>query len=681
MKCTRIYVIGVILLFVTVCIQGQSISDDSILVKAKVYEDSVSLRWAPSNHVFWQKLNKTGYSIERYTILRDSVLLDEKPLTVLSPAIKVLPLDRWEQLIDINDYAAVAAQAIYGSTFDLSNEGSNDISTLVNVAKEQQTRFSFALFAADMSFKVAKYAGLGLSDANIKNNETYLYRIKAPTIDSADYQYGYIYVDARKLSQLPAIKSPDVKFGDGTAMLSWDIHKYKDFYSGYFIEKSYDSINFFKINDKPIVSPYEQGNIYRKSDSLRANNEKVYYRILGIDMFGDLGEPSEVVAGKGKRVLTERAVLTGYEISKNSTLLKWTLAEDQQQNIKGFYIERSATEKGPFVRENYEIIYKSLREYDVINSFNTSYYRIITKGLNDNEKKSFPILVQKVDSIPPVKPSEIKYITSSEGEVYLSWDANEEDDLLGYRIYRSNFANSEFSEITQSPVLETNFTDYIELKNLSKNIYYKLKAIDIRYNPSDFSDILVVKKPDFVLPTPPVLKNYEITNNGVKLYWEKSYSSDVAKYIIYRKSAFEDEWKILTEKSSLNNFYLDASIAIDSIYYYKMVSVDSTDLKSKFSNSIKIKNISNQIVKLPNDLLNVKVDKNELTLSWEVQKSVDYERVILYKKISIDWPLNLYKIIAWEDGFFKEDLKGGESYYIQIEFFNGSRSELKKIEL
>ncbi|WKK80218.2 fibronectin type III domain-containing protein [Marivirga arenosa] len=676
MKLTRIYILAVIYFALVHYINGQAFSRDSILVKAKVYEDSVSLRWAPSNHIFWQKLNRTGYAIERYTIIRDSVLLDEKPKTTLSSLVKAFPLEKWESFVDANDYAAIAAQALYGSTFQFSNESSNDIASIVNTSKEQQTRFSFALFSADMSFKVAKYAGLGFSDLSIKDNETYLYRIIANNMDTTDYQYGFIYVDARKMSQLPPLQKPEADFGDGNVMLSWDIYKYKDFYTGYFVEKSYDSINFFKVNDKPFLSPDKQGFIYRKSDSLRANNEKVYYRIVGVDQFGDFGEPSEIVSGKGQMSMVERAVLSEYEISENTTRLKWTFPINQEQNIKGFYIERSDKQSGPFKRENNDLIEKSVREYTVKDNFNTSYFRITTKGVNDIEQQSFPILVQKIDSIPPDSPSELKYVVSSEGEVYLSWGENKEEDLLGYRIYRSNFENSEFSEITKSPVLGTTFTDRIEIKNLSKNIYYKLKAIDNRYNPSEFSDILKVKKPDFIPPVPPVLKNYEFTNDGIKIYWEKSYSSDINKYIIYRKREEALEWTDIGTKNRMSESFQDENIQNNKNYYYMVVAQDSMGLSSESSNIIKLKT-QDKFFSFPDEFFTVLADEKGFIIKWQLSDDFIGEKVLIYKLIEDN--VVLYATQEFDEFEFLDLSKSNEFlYYLQIKDKSGKYSSMKK---
>jgi uncharacterized protein len=152
----------------------------SIKLLAKAKSNSIWLRWAPSDPTTWYYGNEVGYQIERYTIAIGSKLTD-KPIKVVlnNQPLKPKPLDMWRKDVTINRYSAIAAQAIYGKSFQVSMANSNNMTEIVNQAREQEQRFSFALFCADQSFNTAQLSALAWKDSTIKKDERYLYKVYA----------------------------------------------------------------------------------------------------------------------------------------------------------------------------------------------------------------------------------------------------------------------------------------------------------------------------------------------------------------------------------------------------------------------------------------------------------------------------------------------------------------------
>jgi len=120
------------------------------------------------------------------------------------------------------------------------------------------------------------------------------------------------------------------------------------------------------------------------------------------------------------------------------------------------------------------------------------------------------VLVQPVDSIPPTSPTNVVGQIDSLGLVTLKWAANTEKDMLGYRVYRGNNRKEEYSQITVSPHQDTVYYDSVGVKNLNSTVYYQIIAVDQRFNMSKPSEILAVKKPDYIPPTQPVFSAYEV---------------------------------------------------------------------------------------------------------------------------------------------------------------------------
>ena len=86
---------------------------------------------------------------------------------------------------------------------------------------------------------------------------------------------------------------------------------------------------------------------------------------------------------------------------------------------------------------------------------------------------------------PPAAPVGLKGRIEKTGLVYLSWDANKEDDVKGYKVYFANAADHVFTQITTEPDSLNNFVDSITLKTLTKDIWYKIAAVDYNNNHSD----------------------------------------------------------------------------------------------------------------------------------------------------------------------------------------------------
>jgi TolB protein len=89
---------------------------------------------------------------------------------------------------------------------------------------------------------------------------------------------------------------------------------------------------------------------------------------------------------------------------------------------------------------------------------------------------------------PPAAPANLTG-NSGDQEVILNWDANNEDDLRGYHLYRSTESFSEISNmepVNGSDVIqETEFND-TNLDN-GTTYYYRLTAVDEGSNESDVS--------------------------------------------------------------------------------------------------------------------------------------------------------------------------------------------------
>ncbi len=660
---------------------SQNEIEPSIKVMARAFGDSIVLRWAPNTPTSWLTLNTHGYRIERFTMVRDSVALKEKPMKVLINGVKPSELALWAPLAK-DEMVAITAQAIFGKSFTLTNNKSTSIGDVINLSRERESRFSFALFACDISPKAATLAGLRWVDKDIKKNEKYLYRIYSLVPENElKINFGYTFVGASALVKLTAPREPIAKFGNHIVLVEWDANALRDLYIAYFIERSEDGKVFKRISKLP-VTPLQDENgslrISTKIDSLPTNEVEFYYRIQGLTPFGDAGPYSSVTKGKGISPVRERGFISDYLISKQGkVLVRWRFPQDYEKEIVGFGLERGTKVDGPYKGVNKKQIDPTQRSFEDSNPSSTNYYRVVTFGKGNQKVVSHPYLIQLEDSIPPLPPGALLAKIDTLGLVSLSWARNIEPDLAGYHVYRSNFASSEYARISRNPITQNSYQDTINLKTLTNKIYYKLTAIDNRFNPSDYSPPLIVDLPDIIPPLSPVIESIRSTNLGVKIAWNPSASDDVVSYRLLRRPLNSINWdtiKVVKAQDSL--LFTDRNLEVGREFQYSTVAIDKSKLKSPLSSPVTGRLIDN-LIKLAVTDFKAEVDRTDrsITLRWKYNEK-NVTKFLIYRVVNNE-PLSLYKSVPGNRFNLRDvdvRIDTSYSYRVKVVFVGGNES-------
>ncbi len=621
---------------------------NEIQVIARVQKDRILLRWAVNTPIAWKKLNTYGYLIERFTVTRDNKTLTKPERVVLAEAFKPEPVETWEKLIDANDNAAIMAQAIFGESFSVA--GGDNLESIVNLSEEAEQRFTFALYTADKDFEIAKKAGLGFEDKNVKQNEKYAYRISSNVPEKElGIVYGGVFVSLKEYEPLPKPMDLTAHFTDNNTMLSWNFKILAHVYGSYYVERSTDKVNYKRITEKPYTSLSQENSNNNRIfyvDSI-SNNTSYSYRIQGISPFGELGPYSDVVSGKGKSLLKYVPHLTVKEFKDDSTVtLTWEFPEEGNPEISSFELNRSDYDDDKYVK-----VLKNIPPKDRSVTYNklagTNYFTITAIGKNGSSRTSFPMLVQPVDSIPPAKPLGLKATIDSLGVVKLSWTPNKEKDLLGYRIYRGNIAGEEFSQLTVSPHEKNTYEDKVVIKSLNDKVYYKIIAVDYRYNMSPFSETLIVKKPDVIPPTSPIFTKYEIVDGVVNLEWINSQSQDAKSHQLYRKENDQAQWELIWNGTDKIETYQDKKTKEGNTYRYAIFAKDESGLVSNASPEVALF-VPNYTVKqaVKGFFAQANVNTKSIDLSWNYDES-NVESFEIYKATNAE-PLQLIQVVKSE---------------------------------
>jgi hypothetical protein len=562
----------------------------AVVVKARAQKDKILVRWAINSPAEWQKANKKGFTITRTTILRDGNVLPKPEKTLLtSKPLTPEPLDSWIDFVQKDNNAAIIAQSIYGESFEVTGAKEGDLAKIVNMADELDQRYTFALYAADMSFEGAVKAGWGYVDTDVKKNEVYAYQVKvfeSPQVKEASYMIGL-----KDYSILPAptdfIAVPD----DRKVLLSWDYETFKRIYTSFMVEKSSDGINYKPISNTGLVNLNDKDENPSKNmyfvDTLSVNDKVYHYRLYGITSFGEKGEVTKPITASGVDAVVTPARLVDYAIiNSNEVNLEWDYPKESEGFIQGFEINLANNDRGPYKVVS-KIIPPSERKLKYKEElYPSNYFTISVVGKNNQRLTSQSMLVQPVDSIPPAKPIGLEGVIDSLGTVRLKWKPNTEKDLRGYRILKANTAGEEFVDIYHQSYSGTEYKDSVSLKMTNSKVYYRIAAEDMRYNISDPSDILILDKPDKIPPAAPIFKDYDNKDGKVHLKWIRSYSEDVVSHSLRRREKGQEKWVEIKQINDTIQEFTDDRIENKKIYQYAILAKDKSNLWSSLDHSV-----------------------------------------------------------------------------------------------
>lgn len=676
---------------------------------SRISEDVVKLRWAPTTPEAWRALNEVGFNVDRYTLMVGTEVLDyssrRKGTRLNDAPLKPSANEKaWQLISRGNDFAPVAAQAIYGESFTPQMGDEFNPETIQNIAQEEQNRFGFTLFAADHSFELASFIGLGIIDNDITPGERYLYKIYPADSTQIFIDTAFAYVDDQSAYPLPKIIDVQADFADKKVSVSWDKEIFSQFYVSFNIEKSRDGLDWELLNDLPFITTdrsITEQTYAHYVDTLEFNNLPYFYRISGRSIFDEQGPPSDAVQGMGKSPLPNFSpFISGVlELNTGELTIEWEFDKEDEAQIIGFHVARSQNADGPFEQISTQIIEANKRLYVDENPVAAAYYVVSAIDMYNRPLESFSALAQLYDEDPPAIPENVRGKIMEDGKMVITWDKNTtDDDFFGNRVWLSNNPYGEYSQITVGPTEKGYHIDSVSLNTLSEIVFIKLTAEDLRGNVSDFSPYAEVMRPDTIAPVAPHFKEYEASNEWIEIGWANSPSGDVSTLEIKKRVKGSTTWVTLKTfnypEDAGVRFFRDTSGAVKNRFEYMLRVTDDVGLiaDSKILELKKIpKAVRNGIEKIESS-----VDRRDkyINLDWDYSFDEDLIAFRIYRAID-NKPLVIIDALKADDALIKEakknqsaqfrfkdeSLKMNTTYHYQVKaiFKNGAQSPRSEV--
>ncbi|MEO9022512.1 MAG: hypothetical protein ABI237_08295 [Ginsengibacter sp.] len=657
-KIILLRIVGVLLLLLSIqSSYGQkknSITHLSLRAMAKAYGDSVVIRWAPGSATAWKLCNDSGYQV-----IRIDYSNPEHPVnTLLTPNVLFpMTLDQMEKHLDTtNKYAAIAAQAMYGNNFELTSVPPSSFGDKMNQERSAMNfRFSFAMMSADFSAPVASALALRWVDRGVKRGGNYRYIIFSHGAEK-DYRVDSVAVSVVNIKgRKEAVPQGLKAFGfDRKIELHWNRRQLPG-YDAYNIERSDDhGKNYHLVNKNPFYSPYEAPTAKKKDslqmkiasvlrdhevffDSIPQNYKTYYYRISGLNAFGEKSPFTDTVAVNGIDLTPPLPpdIDSAHNFSGNEIKISWT-QHNGSPDLIGYVMTRSNNPLGPFYPISSKLLSKKVFSFNdtAAVAHEPNYYEIIAMDSAGNVSYSLPKVAYLTDTIPPAPPTGVTGFIDSSGVVHLKWNKNTEPDFKGYKVYYSYNPNYEFSQITHFEIPETTYTDTVPMNTLNRKVYYRVVAVDRNNNHSDYSDLAELRKPVVIPPSSPEPGDVSVEKSGAHIVWFESRSDGAAGYEIYRQEKGKDWQPIarLDQDFSVTSLvFTDSTIRPNTDYYYAAETIDSTGIHSGRSFAVHVRYAQAHTLPAPDSPLAQWDNKQkEVKLSWQYTNEDDYF-IIVYK--------------------------------------------------
>lgn len=313
------------------------------------------------------------------------------------------------------------------------------------------------------------------------------------------------------------------------------------------------------------------------------DNSLYYYTIHTRNIVGVESEDSEIIAGMTKGAPEPPRGVGAIDRQPRKVPLYWEAVSDP--DVKGYAIFRSRDQYKQFQqidfvrgREQQEYIDKGTWDKPLRDD-TLYYYRIRSVNVVDLQSEDS----RTVSATTKAPPRPVAGITTESGllrSITLHWQANPEEDIVAYEIFRGNSSDIVVERVGKVDKTELSFTD----SGLAdgRTYYYRLRAIDQDGLEGRLSEVVqATTKP---LPVPPRGLQAEQRPEGIYLSWQANPEKDIREYSVYSIGFLATKIGSTGE----TGFLYTESLEPGRTYRFQVRAVDEDGLSSEFSDPVTV---------------------------------------------------------------------------------------------
>ncbi|NKB99477.1 MAG: hypothetical protein GKR90_13410 [Pseudomonadales bacterium] len=321
-----------------------------------------------------------------------------------------------------------------------------------------------------------------------------------------------------------------------------------------------------------------------------SEGQEFWYYVVAVDLAGNESLPSDRVQVFKPDATPPEPVqnLVAIAGDREPVGIHLTWQANNESDLQGYLVHRTTriaddvVDESKFFTQNVDPLTEPAYLDPVPPISQTKYaYRVIAVDNAGNYSESSEVVVARMpDTVAPTAPA-LRYVRMDSGAVQITWQANGEPDLEGYRLYRS-LDDKQFAPVGSIVVGQDTSDNPPDLNTI---YHYHLTALDESGNESDPSQSLSVMNRDNEPPNAPDVTAIHAPKEGLEIEWT-SVPGDVDLLILYRgvEDAEPDVFAYLYEREQR---YLDVDVDSDKSYQYYLRATDAAENFSTPGKSMK----------------------------------------------------------------------------------------------
>ncbi len=515
-------------------------------------------------------------------------------------------------------------------------------SSVIKIEKPLQTIKPYELDTTLMLYQVflwsiynldfSKNIGIVYEDRTVKAGTAYRYSVRHTVSNKSIGTSKLITAGAWQPEDAPT--GIELKTENDVVKFVWKDEPARMLGVNFYRKKNGES--YKRITKSPVViasGEDKDGNaklpsFFFSDDSLKYGNTYTY-KLAGMDLFGNETQMSgEYTADVKDMRLPPMPMNFAVSIIPSTHKARLTWTSNKNSKIKGINIYHSKVIDTGFEKVNTTLISSGASSYVYdIKEFGPQYFYIANVSKNGVENKADILSAPLYDDDPPAVPTDI-VATSQPGAVKLTWTPGKEKDLLGYNVYRSIEKKvMEFNLITAPPIKSVPFIDSLPV-NAKNTFVYRIKAVDVSGNKSEFSELIKVRLPDVTPPQAPTIIACTAVKNVIAVKWLPSLDKDLAGYLVFRQLSKDNASLKEIAKVSRNTVAVSDSAGTDfsKKYTYTVKAFDSAGNNSASSNAYRVSTLSDKDIATETFSVTATADTAfaAATLSWVYTPKEDF---------------------------------------------------------
>lgn len=511
---------------------------------------------------------------------------------------------------------------------------------------------------------VSEILGLQFTDTTVRQNIQYDYRVDIGTTTIAT---------ATKISTSSEL-NPTVE-GMKIEQTNNGVKVYCDVSEAYvqgitrwkIIRQLNNIIDTVAIVPKILIGEHKTGLLYFDLLPFK-KGERVIYTVIPYDLWNNRGKSQSITLTiKGDNTKLEVPSFTDFTSKAGRISLSWNV--QNVKNVERFRIYRTINNNKEQINKYIPLATKFYTDTIIKpNVLRVIYHITSVDSLGREGEMSLPLTVPIDDTIPPSRPTYI--IAQIMNRTFeLLWNRAVDSDMYGYEVARALATENTYKVLTTAPIQDTVFRD-TSLLSIKSGIYsYKIRSVDMFGNRSDWTEPTTIALPDISIPSSPVITDIKGTDKSVELRWQRISENDLAGYWVNRTD------DTLFTPITLNNdllprertFYSDSAVKAGILYYYEIVSVDSTLNISAPSLRLSARSYDTRMP-IPPIIDSLYSSNGQITLTWfyEFPPPITVTTVVERSRdgrkfVQISAPLN-----EKETRFSDNDIRSDEQYYYRV---------------